>query len=494
MEYDFSTVVGDGLPEFDRILAALKSQINPAKLTDADRQAIQNIAPESDRYPVLQRLLSAGGDPGRFGWTEIFLAVAFGTIADLEEAVTGKSDLEAVDGHRRTAFLLSIQVGDIAKTRLLTEAGANVGAVGDDGETALGYAIGQDNVQMLAWLLEQGFDPEAQNDLGEMAVFEAAERGAVGCLKILIEAGVDIGKPRHSGVTPIELADNRQVIEMLLDAGADVNRLDRDQRATLLGYAADEPPACSADDYQKYRSRAFGRFNPERIHNPFWTAMVRCGGAAALAEMKFSAEARALRKTKASTPPGKTRKTWNDPRVKPKTEIDFDLGYPIWCYQRFGQSINRLPDGRFIEIAGEHEDFYDPNFCIYNDVIVHDGRGQCEIYAYPGEVFPPTDFHTATLVGEFIYLIGNLGYPEDRKPGFTPVYRLNIHSFAIEPVETEGDMPGWIHRHAASFDGRTKIRISAGQCAVWDNGKVDFVDNRNVFELDLATLKWTRKS
>lgn len=494
MEYDFSTVVGDGLPEFDRILAALKSQINPAKLTDADKQAIEKITPEADRYPVLLRLLSAGGDPGKFGWTEIFLAVAFGTIGDLEEALTGKSDIEAVDGHERTAFLFSIQVGDIAKTGLLIEAGANVWAVGHCGQTALGYAIEQDNVPMLEWLLAQGFDPEQQNGCGETAVFEAAERGAVGCLKRLIEAGVDIATPRNSGTTPIEAATKRQAIEMLLDAGADLNCLDREQRATLFGYSVDEPPACSADDYQKYRSRAFGRFNPERIHNPFWTAMVRCGGAAALAEMKFSAEARALRKTKASTPAEKTRKTWNDPRVKPKTEIDFDLGYPIWCYQRFGQSINRLPDGRFIEIAGEHEDFYDPNFCIYNDVIVHDGRGQCEIYAYPSEVFPPTDFHTATLVGDFIYLIGNLGYPPDRKPGITPVYRLNIHSFAIEPVETEGDMPGWIHRHEARFDGRTKIRISAGQCAVRDNGKVDFVDNRNVFELDLATLKWTRKS
>jgi hypothetical protein len=494
MEYDFSTVVGDGLPQFDNILAALKRQVDPAKLTDADRQAVENIAPGTGRYRVLQRLLSAGGDLGTFGWTEIFLAVAFGTIGDLEEAVTGKSDLEAVDGHQRTAFLFSIQVGDIGKTRLLIEAGANIRAVGDNGETPLGYAIGQDNVQMLAWLLEQGFDPKEQNELGETAVFEAAERGAAGCLKALIEAGADIGKPRHSGSTPIEAATDRQVVEILLDAGADLNRLDRDQRATLLGYSADEPPDCSLDEYRKYRSRAFGRFNPERVDNPFWTAMVHCGGAASQAERKFSAEARALRKTGASSPPEKTGKTWNDPRVKPATDMDFDLGYPIWSYQRFGRSITRLPDGRFIEIAGEHEDFYDLNFCIYNDVIVHDGRGQCEIYAYPRDVFPPTDFHTATRVGDFIYLIGNLGYPPDRKPGFTPVYRLNIHSFAIEPVETTGDMPGWIHRHEARLDGRTNIRISAGQCAVWDNGKVDFVDNPNVFELDLATLKWTRES
>ncbi|MET3613978.1 hypothetical protein ABID16_002307 [Rhizobium aquaticum] len=492
MESDFSQVVGPGLPDFEVIVAALRCQVDPEKLADADRRKIEDITPETDRFAVLQRLLSAGGDPEKFGWTDIFLAVAFGSLDDLEEALTGKSDIEAVDGQERTAFLFSIQVGEIAKTKLLIDAGADILALGDCGRTPLGYAIEQDDVSMLEWLLEQGFDPEQENALGETVVFDAAELGAVRCLRKLIDFGVDIGRSRHSGTTPIQGANDRQVIEILLDAGVNPNCLDPEQLATLLGYKVDEPPECSMEDYRKYRSRAFGRFNPERVHNPFWTAMVRCGGSASLAEMKYSAEARALRKSKASTPAEKAKTQWNDPRVKPKTEMNFDLGYPIWCYRRFGKSINRLPDGRFVEIAGEHEDYYDPNFCIYNDVIVHDGQGRCEIYAYPADVFPPTDFHSATRVGDFILIIGNLGYVPDRKPGFTPVYRLSIASFKIEPVETKGDMPGWIHGHAARFDGRTKIRISDGRCAVWDNGKLDFVDNRNVFELDLETLTWTR--
>src|SRR5262245_20211093 len=71
---------------------------------------------------------------------------------------------------------------------------------------------------------------------------------------------------------------------------------------------------------------------------------------------------------------------------------------PVWCFQRFGQSITQLPDGRIIEIGGEHEDHYDPDFCIYNDVVVHRGDGAFDIFGYPEDVFPPTDFHTATLV------------------------------------------------------------------------------------------------
>jgi hypothetical protein len=494
MDYDFSKVIGHGLPDFDRIFAALKSQVNLAELSDADRQLVGKINSETDRYPVLQRLMSAGGNPGKFGWTEIFLALAFGTLDDLEEALTGKSDIEAVDAVQRTAFLFSIQLGDIEKTKLVIAAGANIHAVGHCGKTPFGYAVEQDNVAMLEWLLENGFDPEQENEFGESAIFKASAWGAVGCLKKLIEAGADIGRPRHSGMTPIAAAQDRQVIEILLHAGVDLNALDAEQLATLLGYKVDEPPESSLEDFERYSSRAFGRNNPALVHNPFWTAMVRCGGSASLAEMKYTDEARALRKSKSSAPPQKPKKTWNDPRPKPGTEPASGRGYPIWCYQRFGKSITRLPDGRFIEIAGEHEDFYDPNFCIYNDIIVHDGRGQCEIYAYPREIFPPTDFHTATLVGDFIYIIGNLGYRQERRPGFTPVYRLNIHSFKIEPVETKDDMPGWVNGHEARHDGQSRISISGGRYAVWDQGKLDLVDNPNVFELDLRTLRWTRKA
>ena len=42
---------------------------------------------------------------------------------------------------------------------------------------------------------------------------------------------------------------------------------------------------------------------------------------------------------------------------------------PFWSWQRFGRTSTALPDGRVIHIAGEHEDSYDPDFCIYNDVL-----------------------------------------------------------------------------------------------------------------------------
>jgi hypothetical protein len=52
-------------------------------------------------------------------------------------------------------------------------------------------------------------------------------------------------------------------------------------------------------------------------------------------------------------------------------------------------------DRRTVQIAGKHEDHYDPDFRIYNDVFVHTRDG-ITVHGYPQSDLPPTDFRTAT--------------------------------------------------------------------------------------------------
>ena len=160
---------------------------------------------------------------------------------------------------------------------------------------------------------------------------------------------------------------------------------------------------------------------------------------------------------------------------------------PCWCFQRMGQAHVALPDGRDVYIAGEHEDHYDPDFYIYNDVVIVDGE-DIRIFGYPESDFPATDFHTATLVGRNIFLIGNLGYPENRMKEQTQVYRLELESWKILPVSTSGVTPGWIHEHSATLglDGN-KIAITGGKrCGQ------RITENFDDYELDLNTFFWTK--
>jgi len=163
---------------------------------------------------------------------------------------------------------------------------------------------------------------------------------------------------------------------------------------------------------------------------------------------------------------------------------------PLWAWQRMGRSSTPLLDGRIIHVAGEYEDWYDVNFCIYNDVVVEHLDGRIEILLYPKDIFPPTDFHTATLIGRDIFLIGSIGYRDIRKPGLAQVLKLNIDTLQIEPVATTGEDPGWIARHVAQRLSETTIGVSKGRVQTADN---EFRDNTDAFTLDTSTLTWRRE-
>jgi len=164
---------------------------------------------------------------------------------------------------------------------------------------------------------------------------------------------------------------------------------------------------------------------------------------------------------------------------------------PCWCFDRFGRSETILPDGRIVYIGGEHEDFYDPDFYIYNDVVIVDASGGVQIFGYPTEVFPPTDFHSATLVDNAIILIGSLAYPGERHYGQTQVLRLELDTWRISPIETFGENPGWIHSHKAELlpEGN-EIRIIGGKVDRGD--KTSLIENIDEWSLDLQTWHWKR--
>jgi len=224
--------------------------------------------------------------------------------------------------------------------------------------------------------------------------------------------------------------------------------------------SAADPPV-TPELFRQWRTPRFGCSNPERMTNPVWEWLVKSRLSAYGANEKFN-EALAT-----------------------------DAG-PGWCFDRFGQSSTTLPDGRTLLIAGEHEDYYDSDFNIYNDVVIRHPDGKIDIYGYPVDVFPSTDFHTATLLGNKIIIIGNLGYPEQRKPGTTQVLVLDLAMLSMAPVQTCGSAPGWIHEHNATLE-------TSGDSILVRGGKIDpggenasLVENIDDWRLHVADWRWER--
>jgi hypothetical protein len=163
---------------------------------------------------------------------------------------------------------------------------------------------------------------------------------------------------------------------------------------------------------------------------------------------------------------------------------------PCWSWDRYGRSETTMPDGRVISIGGEHEDSYDPDFYIYNDVVVTDPAGRIEILGYSEEPFPPTDFHTATLAGDRIVVIGSLSYPKLRKDR-TQVVVLDTHTYAFDRIDTSGVGPLWLHKHSAELadNGRT-IVVRGG---LIDNPRwPSLIENIDDWRLDVDAWRWDR--
>lgn len=408
-----------------------------------------------------------------------------------------------------------VEHGTVEELTLALRAGVDVNAAGHRGTTALMRAIQSRNLDKMKLLIEHGADAELTDDYNNTPLKRAVEMDFPEGVEYLFQLGVDRGyqpkyplkkidydgifdgildkveiPPELEGIMTAEklkesLGNSREmmremlenlrpdpcirhvqsvtVLKRFLEQGDEIGLAPNDVRCSLLGLGGEERLNCARADYFAHKSPQFGNANPQRQDHRFWNEMIRTGANSYLPREQFNDAA------------------FVNPGV-------------VWCNDRFGSTLTPLPEGRFVQIGGEHEDHYDPDFYIYNDVILFDGQGGFAVYGYPRDAFPPTDFHTASLVGDDIYIIGGLGYPDDRKEGFTPVYRLDLESLKMEAVATTGEMPGWIHGHRAHYDAeRNVITVVGGETHIAGvEGELDTIPNECTFELDMPHLHWRK--
>lgn len=443
--------LGQGLD----VLAALIDAGAPLDTTSSYGESPLSVAAREARVAAIDLLVLRGANPSPLGWTPLFEAIAAGDEARVERLLAGGSELEARDRWSRTPLLWAIHTGQRAMAERLLAAGCDRAARGWCGATPLHYAVSRNDAALLEWLVAQGFDVEACDEFGSPPLHQAVVSSALEAARSLIGAGASLELPTSLGRSLMSEADSPSIAWLLADAGLDLCETSASLRRKLVGASCDAGVVAVAE-YSDHRIRVFGQSNPQRMNNSFWDRQVATRESAIGASRAYG-------------------------------YLDIERE-PTWCFERFGQSLTPLPDGRFVEIGGEHEDYYDPDFCIYNDVVVHD-RGRFDIYGYPEDVFPPTDFHSATRLGSWIYLIGSLGYSGSRQFGATPVYRLDCRNWAMERLDCEGDSPGWIHGHRARGLSSDRIEIRGG---LVDDGENELRPSSQRYVLDVSARRWSR--
>lgn len=152
-----------------------------------------------------------------------------------------------------TAVLFAAKAGQTHSIQFLVERGADPSIAASNGMTPLHECAFRKNADGVKFLLAQdGVKVEAETAEGETPLALACAGGDTTCIKLLLEKGASIEKGcLHAAAR----CGRENVVEMLLDKGADVNALDSKGRTALIC-------AVIADEADMVRFLCTKRANP----------------------------------------------------------------------------------------------------------------------------------------------------------------------------------------------------------------------------------------
>lgn len=193
-------------------------------------------------------LLDAGADVNATGHpgncTPLMLA-AGGSDAEIVKLLLGAgADARATDQTGRTALMNAAADGNEEIVKLLLDAGADVNAtvirasefmghveIDRVGRTALRDAVSAGSARIVELLLDAGADANVVDQMGRSALMEAAARE-------MDQDTVTYDEMARPTIVKASPRKNAEIVELLLDAGADANAVDQSGRTALMEASA----------------------------------------------------------------------------------------------------------------------------------------------------------------------------------------------------------------------------------------------------------------
>ena len=154
----------------------------------------------------------------------------------VQELLKQGANVDSRDLRGRTALLIAVAENHVEVARLLIEADANVNIQDRILDSPLLLAGAEGTLEILKMILQANPDFSLYNRYGGTALVPACERGHVEVVRTLLKTDVDINHVNHLGWTAlleaIVLSDggprHQEIVQLLVDAGADVNIADKE--------------------------------------------------------------------------------------------------------------------------------------------------------------------------------------------------------------------------------------------------------------------------
>jgi len=149
-------------------------------------------------------------------------AARTGDLAQLQQYIEKKSNLNAVDNYGYTPLKCAVESYHLDAVKLLLQGGANPNTKDASGTTALMQAVMMGQKEIVEALLAGKADVAAKDKAGRMALHTAVQMGHIEIVELLIKAGADVNATDQGGQTPLGIAQMRnqpEIAEILKKSG-----------------------------------------------------------------------------------------------------------------------------------------------------------------------------------------------------------------------------------------------------------------------------------
>ena len=138
--------------------------------------------------------------------------------------------VDKVSGAGESALWLAAKNGRVDAVKALVSAGANLNTADNKGDAPLSVAA---NKAIALILIEGGANLNAANKRGETALWLAAKNGHKDLVEALVQAGADVNKFDKNHDAPLSVASIASIATMLIERGANLNAANKRGQSAL---------------------------------------------------------------------------------------------------------------------------------------------------------------------------------------------------------------------------------------------------------------------
>ena len=195
---------------------------------------------------------------------QLIQAAEAGDTAAVQQLLQAGADLNGRDAQDRTPVMAATHGNRVDTVRALIEAGADINLRDNRSDNPFLYAGAEGLLEILRLTIDAKADTRLTNRFGGTALIPAAERGHVDIVKeLLTRTDVDVNHVNNLGWTAlleaIVLSDggerHQQIVQLLVDHGADIDIADKDgvtplQHARARGFTEIERILLAASEHR----------------------------------------------------------------------------------------------------------------------------------------------------------------------------------------------------------------------------------------------------